>query len=72
MTVEDVKKELRSQYNEDPNDILGEDSDYDFGRQLSRDFIERTGLNTFPQALMNGIPLSQQKVSLFFMKFDYA
>ncbi|XP_066258640.1 UDP-glucose:glycoprotein glucosyltransferase [Euwallacea similis] len=64
VTVEDVKKELRSQYKEDPNDILGEDSDYDFGRQLSLDFIDRTGLKVFPQALMNGIPLPQDKMNV--------
>lgn len=62
--MEDVKKELRSQYNEDPQDILGEDSDYDFGRQLSSDFIQRTGLKVFPQALLNGIPLPYDKVIL--------
>lgn len=64
VTVEDVKKELRSQYSEDPNDILGEDSDYDFGRQLSKDFIDRTGLSVFPQALLNGIPLPYDKVNV--------
>ncbi|XP_066143458.1 UDP-glucose:glycoprotein glucosyltransferase [Euwallacea fornicatus] len=64
VTIEDVKKELRSQYKEDPNDILGEDSDYDFGRQLSLDFIDRTGLKVFPQALMNGIPLPQDKMNV--------
>lgn len=60
--MEDVKRELRSQFNEDPQDILGEDSDYDFGRQLSSDFIQRTGLKVFPQALLNGIPLPYDKV----------
>ncbi|KAJ8978902.1 hypothetical protein NQ317_008881 [Molorchus minor] len=34
VTVDDVKKQLLKQYSEDPSDILGEDSDYDFGRQL--------------------------------------
>lgn len=63
VAVEDVKRELRSQFSEDPVDILDEDSDYIFGRQLSSDFIGRTGLNVFPQALVNGIPLPQAKVS---------
>lgn len=64
VTVEDVKKELRSQYSEDPHDILGEDSDYDFGRQLSEDFIQRTGLTSLPQALLNGIPLPQPRINI--------
>lgn len=42
---------------------LGEDSDYDFGRQLSSDFVQRTGLHTFPQVLMNGVPLPQSQVN---------
>lgn len=43
---------------------LGEDSDYDFGRQLSADFIQRTGLGSSPQALMNGIPLPKNQLNL--------
>ncbi|KAL1514204.1 hypothetical protein ABEB36_003497 [Hypothenemus hampei] len=62
--VEDVKRELRLQFNEDAEDILGPDSDYDFGRQLSEDFIERTGLKSFPSALLNGIPLPQDKINV--------
>ncbi|KAF7287176.1 hypothetical protein GWI33_002543 [Rhynchophorus ferrugineus] len=64
VAIEDIKRELKNQYSDDPNDILGEDSDYDFGRQLSKDFIERTGLSVLPQALLNGIPLPQQKVNI--------
>ncbi|XP_074027064.1 UDP-glucose-glycoprotein glucosyltransferase [Leptinotarsa decemlineata] len=64
VTVEDVKAHLRSQYDEDPVDILGEDSVYDFGRQLSFDFIQRTGLKVFPQALLNGIPLPQKQITV--------
>lgn len=45
------------------DDILGEDSDYDFGRSLSKDFIQRSGLRTLPQALMNGIPLPSSQVN---------
>ncbi|XP_019756037.2 UDP-glucose:glycoprotein glucosyltransferase [Dendroctonus ponderosae] len=63
VSVEDVKRELSAQFSEDPADILDEDSDYIFGRQLSSDFIDRTGLNLFPQALLNGIPLPQAKIT---------
>ncbi|XP_060516530.1 UDP-glucose:glycoprotein glucosyltransferase isoform X2 [Cylas formicarius] len=64
VTVEDVKRELKQQFGAYPEEILGEDSDYDFGRQLSEDFISRTGLLKFPQALLNGIPLPENKVNL--------
>ncbi len=30
-------------------DVFGEDSDYDVGRSLAAEFIERTGLQTLPQ-----------------------
>lgn len=63
ITVDEIKEQLRKEFGEDPNDILGEDSDYDFGRQLSQDFIQRTGLRQLPQALMNGIPLPQAQVT---------
>lgn len=43
---------------------LGDDSDYDFGRQLSQDFVQRTGLKKFPQALLNGIPLPQNQINV--------
>ncbi|CAH1183606.1 unnamed protein product [Phaedon cochleariae] len=64
VTVEDVKAQLRSEYDEDPVDILGEDSVYDFGRQLASDFVDRSGLKVFPQALLNGIPLPQNQMNV--------
>lgn len=48
--VEDVKKRLQAlSYGADVLDILGADSDYNTGRQLSSDFIARSGLRKFPQ-----------------------
>lgn len=41
------------------DDILGEDSDYDYGRQIAGEFLERLGVETTPQVLMNGVPLQQ-------------
>lgn len=41
------------------DDILGEDSDYDYGRQLAADFVERLGFDKSPQALMNGVPIEE-------------
>nr|XP_012149315.1 PREDICTED: UDP-glucose:glycoprotein glucosyltransferase isoform X2 [Megachile rotundata] len=58
-TVEDVKKALRSQDSSaNVNYILGEESEYDIGRHLASDFVKRSGFKKFPQALLNGVPLS--------------
>lgn len=39
--------------------IIGEDSEYDYGFQLAREFIDRLGYEHSPQALMNGVPLQE-------------
>lgn len=41
------------------DEILGEDSDYDYGRQLATEFVDRIGFEKSPQALMNGVPLEE-------------
>lgn len=64
VTVEDVKQYLRKKFDDDPLDILGEDSDYDFGRKLAEDFIQRTGIKALPQALLNGIPLPSAQITV--------
>ncbi|CAG9863529.1 unnamed protein product [Phyllotreta striolata] len=64
LSIEQIKDKLRVEFDEDPMDVLGEDSVYDFGRQLASDFIERAGLKVFPQALLNGIPLAQAQINV--------
>nr|XP_022912908.1 UDP-glucose:glycoprotein glucosyltransferase [Onthophagus taurus] len=64
ITVEDISNYIRKKYDDDPNDILGDDSDYNFGRQLAEDFIQRTGLKGFPQALINGIPIQSSQINV--------
>lgn len=64
VTVDLVKSQLKKKFSVDVDDILGEDSDYDFGRKLAEDFIQRTGLRSFPQALLNGIPLPQKHITV--------
>lgn len=44
-------------------DILGEDSDYDYGRQLSEEFVERLGVKKVPQGLLNGVLLSEKQLN---------
>lgn len=41
------------------DEVLGEDSDYDYGRQLATEFVERLGHAKLPQALINGVPLEE-------------
>lgn len=43
--------------------IFGEASGYDIGRNLASDFIKRTGFKKFPQALLNGVPLSYDQLN---------
>jgi UDP-glucose:glycoprotein glucosyltransferase len=43
IVVDDVGKLLKKKFSADLEDVLGEDSDYDVGRQLTKDFLRRTG-----------------------------
>lgn len=63
LTVENVKHYLKKKYDEDPEDILGKDSDYDFGRKVSEEFIQRLGTKSLPQALMNGVLLPASQIT---------
>ncbi|XP_063224607.1 UDP-glucose:glycoprotein glucosyltransferase isoform X2 [Bacillus rossius redtenbacheri] len=64
LTVEDVKTQLLKTYpSADVEDILGEDSEYNTGRRLAREFLDRSGLRRFPQVLLNGIPLPEKSLN---------
>ena len=43
-------------------EVFDEDSEYDVGRQLAKDFLDRSGFNAedLPQVLMNGVPLDKK------------
>lgn len=59
-----MKKSFPSLSTEDVDDILGVDSDYDYGRQLASEFLDRVGLVAgTAQALMNGVPLEQSTLN---------
>lgn len=45
------------------NDVLGEDSDFDYGRKLSDEFIERLGVKETPQILLNGVLMTDKALS---------
>lgn len=50
VTVEDVMSLLNVKYRSaDVEEIFGEDSEYDTGRRLARDFVERSGFRKMPQ-----------------------
>ncbi|XP_065075789.1 UDP-glucose:glycoprotein glucosyltransferase [Ochlerotatus camptorhynchus] len=67
ITHDDVRKQLKKSFSklksDEVDEILGEDSDFDYGRQLSQEFVGRLGLKTTPQALMNGVLLSQSTLN---------
>lgn len=57
------KKTNNKLSSEDIDDALGEDSDFDYGRQLSEEFIERLGVKKVPQALLNGVLLAEKALN---------
>lgn len=67
VTIQAVQKQLKRSFSKltstEMEEILGEDSDYDYGRQISTEFIERLGYKSSPQALMNGVPLQQSQLN---------
>ncbi|XP_017485458.1 PREDICTED: UDP-glucose:glycoprotein glucosyltransferase [Rhagoletis zephyria] len=58
-----LKKLFSNFYGSNIDDILGEDSDYEYGQQLSEEFIDRLGFVDSPQALLNGVPMQQNLLS---------
>ncbi|XP_071443072.1 UDP-glucose:glycoprotein glucosyltransferase 1 [Hetaerina americana] len=60
---EKVGELLKAKYpSADLEDIFGEDSDYDIGRRLAQDFVQRSGFRRLPQVLLNGIPLDEKSL----------
>jgi UDP-glucose:glycoprotein glucosyltransferase len=63
-TIKKVFKKLNSKLsNEELDDLLGEDSDFDYGRKLSDEFIERLGVKSVPQVLLNGVLLPDKTMN---------
>lgn len=67
VTVEMVHKVFKSSYaSAKVDDVFEEDSEYDVGRQLAKDFVQRTGFSgseDLPQVLMNGVPLDTKTLN---------
>lgn len=63
ITQRDIRTQMKSTFDKlsvaDLEDILSEDSDFDYGRKLSEEFVERLGFQESPQALLNGVPMQK-------------
>lgn len=65
VSVDDIEQFLKKKFSlSNLDEILGEDSDYDFGRRLAKDFIQRSGLRSLPQAMLNGVPLPSSQLNI--------
>lgn len=64
---DDIRSEFKKVHsklrNDEINEILGEDSEFNYGQKLAIEFIERLGFKSSPQALLNGVPLPQNIVN---------
>lgn len=58
-----LKKSFSSLSGSKVDEIMEEDSDYDYGRQLALEFVQRLGFDKTPQALINGVPMQQSLLS---------
>lgn len=64
VTTETVIAQFKLKFpGEDLELIFGEDSDYDTGRKLAWEFINKTGITGTPQALLNGVLLKQNHLN---------
>ncbi len=54
--LQEVRDAFSSSYGGEANlvDVFGEDADYDVGRSLAAEFIQRTGLESLPQVMVFG------------------
>ncbi|KAJ2946318.1 hypothetical protein O0L34_g12355 [Tuta absoluta] len=59
LDLEKVKKHLKKYASSSANldEIISEDSEYNFGSQLAEEFISKIGNNKYPLVLVNGVPL---------------
>ncbi|XP_037871803.1 UDP-glucose:glycoprotein glucosyltransferase isoform X2 [Bombyx mori] len=57
-----VKKQLKRHATSGASveDIISEDSEYNFGRQISEEFVSKLGSDKYPQVLINGVPLMDE------------
>ncbi|KAL7734467.1 hypothetical protein ACLKA6_010792 [Drosophila palustris] len=63
--LKQLTKEFSSLSSSKAKEILSEESDYDYGRQLAAEFVQRLGFGSVrhPQALLNGAPMPSNIIS---------
>ncbi|XP_068628440.1 UDP-glucose:glycoprotein glucosyltransferase [Battus philenor] len=59
ITLDHVKKQLRKYVSSSANvdEIVSDDSEYNFGHQLAEEFISKIATDKYPLVLINGVPL---------------
>ncbi|XP_034841093.1 UDP-glucose:glycoprotein glucosyltransferase [Maniola hyperantus] len=59
LNLDNIKKHLKKYASSNANldEIISEDSEYNFGHQLAEEFVSKLGTNKYPQVLINGVPL---------------
>ena len=64
VSVDQVHQVFLDNYGSDVklDDVFDEDSEFDIGRQLAKDFTERSGFKKLPQVLMNGVPMEEKNL----------
>ncbi|XP_041973960.1 UDP-glucose:glycoprotein glucosyltransferase [Aricia agestis] len=62
LSLDLIKKHLKKYTNSGTNvdEIIAEDSEYNFGNQLAEEFVAKLGSNEYPQVLVNGVPLREE------------
>ncbi|XP_013193155.2 UDP-glucose:glycoprotein glucosyltransferase isoform X2 [Amyelois transitella] len=62
LTFDLVKSQLKKYASSSANidEIVAEDSEYNFGHQLAEEFVSKIGVNKYPQVLINGVPLWEE------------
>lgn len=64
ITPDIVLTEFKSQHpDEDLEKVFGADTEYDFLKRSSADFVSKSGLSDFPQVLLNGKPLDKKDLT---------
>ncbi|KAL4715230.1 hypothetical protein ACJJTC_007812 [Scirpophaga incertulas] len=65
LTIDYVKKQLKKYASSGANldEIISDDSEYNFGSQLAEEFVGKTGSTKYPQVLINGVPLREEGAS---------
>ncbi|XP_045201595.2 UDP-glucose:glycoprotein glucosyltransferase 1-like isoform X2 [Mercenaria mercenaria] len=64
ITVDMITAEFKSQFpDEELEKVFGKQSEYDYVKKSSGDFLVRSGLSDYPQVLLNGKPLKKSDLN---------